>query len=110
LPPNTPSYRMPSSAATPSPPTRSVPPHTPASRSESSPMAASLHTPEHELRRYCIECGIKLGYYKPGQYIQRRVGRKVWICSCLGIQQYGTLNCQTCGNYCPFAPRDRKGR
>lgn len=62
---------------------------------------------KREPRRYCIKCGIKHGYYKPGKYILRRVGEKVWVCKCRRTHEYGTLTCRDCGSYCPFSPSDR---
>lgn len=58
-------------------------------------------------RRYCIKCGVKHGYYKPGEYILRRAGDRVWVCTCLRIHEYGTITCGGCGSYCPFSPSDR---
>lgn len=60
-----------------------------------------------QLRRYCIRCGVKYGLYKPGDYITRHAGVRVWVCGCLQIHEYGSITCSDCGSYCPFSGRDR---
>lgn len=66
--------------------------------------------PTRAQRRCCIKCGVKYGYYKPGEYITRRLGERVWVCKCRRTHEYGVLNCRGCGSYCPFSPSDRRNR
>ena len=61
-----------------------------------------------QLRRYCITCGVRYGCYKPGRYIERLRGEKVWVCRCFRIHEYGTTNCKVC-KAMPLLSRRRRG-
>ncbi|KAK0657155.1 hypothetical protein B0T16DRAFT_53440 [Cercophora newfieldiana] len=72
-------------------------------------------------RRFCIPCGVKKGYYKPGALIELRTekpgskerkGRKgekegkeaKWICNCYKIHKKPeTLQCETCNGLTPMS-------
>jgi hypothetical protein len=62
-------------------------------------------------RRYCLECGIKKGYYPPGKYLETKIGNNhiIWIC-CEGYHEYGLRNCPTCGRGCPLTPVNKTSR
>lgn len=57
-------------------------------------------------RRYCIDCGIRKGYHKPGTYLERKWGVEVWIC-CHGYYEHGVMNCPKCGKGCPLTRKKR---
>ncbi|KAL1898632.1 hypothetical protein Cpir12675_001836 [Ceratocystis pirilliformis] len=39
------------------------------------------------LRRFCIDCGVRHGFYKAGQNLVTKLDQKLWICSCRRICQ-----------------------
>lgn len=53
------------------------------------------------LRRWCIKCGIKEGFYLPGDLIYNRLGEKLWICSCRQTREKGE-DCRVCGDHPSF--------
>ncbi|KAK1755250.1 hypothetical protein QBC47DRAFT_212506 [Echria macrotheca] len=73
------------------------------------------------IRRFCIECGVRKGYYPPGSLIELRSekpgrGRKgggdervrdrpaKWICKCLNIHlRNGDSKCIPCGTMVPLS-------
>ncbi|KAI1502945.1 hypothetical protein F5X99DRAFT_377070 [Biscogniauxia marginata] len=55
------------------------------------------------LRRYCINCGLRVGYHGPGDYLERPTGERSWICNCGNVIDWNeTSNCEVCRAVCPF--------
>lgn len=60
------------------------------------------------IRRFCIECGLKKGLYRPGNLIEvqdpKNPRAAFWVCSCLKIfERSKNTNCDDCGNYAPLS-------
>ncbi|KAK7962686.1 uncharacterized protein PG986_003511 [Apiospora aurea] len=60
--------------------------------------------PEDTLRRVCIDCGIEIRLYKPGDVIHRKQGAPCWVCRCRranekvdSLTANESLRCDGCG-------------
>ncbi|KAI1489773.1 hypothetical protein F5X96DRAFT_593389 [Biscogniauxia mediterranea] len=55
------------------------------------------------LRRYCVDCGLRVGYHGPGDFIVRPTGQKSWICRCGDVIHWDDASqCAVCKAICPF--------
>ncbi|KAK3366601.1 hypothetical protein B0H63DRAFT_368597, partial [Podospora didyma] len=64
------------------------------------------------VRRFCIQCGIKKRYYRPGDLIDLyKTKEAVWVCQCWKTHtRPAELKCQDCGSFIPLsAPTRRRG-
>ncbi|KAK3939653.1 hypothetical protein QBC46DRAFT_262651 [Diplogelasinospora grovesii] len=64
------------------------------------------------VRRFCIPCGIRLKFYKPGDliYLQRASrDQAAWICHCWKTHvRPAELSCQDCGSFVPLSTPTRR--
>lgn len=50
------------------------------------------------LRTYCIDCALETGLATPGDMIETRAGRKLWVCDCRIVrEQDADQRCLKCG-------------
>ncbi|KAI0178754.1 hypothetical protein GGR52DRAFT_533299 [Hypoxylon sp. FL1284] len=49
------------------------------------------------LRRFCVHCGIRLGYHEPGKPLTMERGRAQWVCKCSHILPTRVFSCDECG-------------
>ncbi|KAI5922045.1 hypothetical protein F4810DRAFT_675235 [Camillea tinctor] len=55
------------------------------------------------LRRYCIDCGLRVGYHGPGDFLMRPGGQKSWVCRCGDVINWDRASqCDVCKAICPF--------
>ncbi len=60
------------------------------------------------IRRFCIECGLKKGFYRPGNLIEvqdpSNTKAAYWVCSCRKLfERSRNTRCDDCGNYAPLS-------
>ncbi len=60
------------------------------------------------VRRFCIECGLKKGFYRPGNLIEvqdpNNPKAAYWVCSCRNLfERSQKTTCDDCGNYAPLS-------
>nr|CEG04609.1 unnamed protein product [Fusarium clavum]CEG05797.1 unnamed protein product [Fusarium clavum] len=61
-----------------------------------------------ELRRFCIECGIKAGFHRPSDCLETKTGQNLWVCECLRVwEKPGCLRCPDCSSTCPLRPKKK---
>ncbi|KAK0734198.1 hypothetical protein B0T26DRAFT_687637, partial [Lasiosphaeria miniovina] len=62
------------------------------------------------VRRFCIDCGIKKQYYRPGDLIDlQRNKEAVWVCRCWKIlTRPKELKCYVCDSYVPLSTPPRR--
>jgi hypothetical protein len=41
-------------------------------------------------RRFCVDCGVKLGFYRSGDQILTLSGQWLWVCACLVLNDKGS--------------------
>lgn len=65
------------------------------------------------VRRFCVDCGLKDGFYLPGDLIEvhkpaERNGA-AWVCGCWELRwRPTTVDCPTCGAYIPLSAPQRQ--
>ncbi|WYZ43853.1 hypothetical protein EsH8_VII_000289 [Colletotrichum jinshuiense] len=66
----------------------------------------TIRTPDFALRRFCIDCGVKDGFYREKDLITSMTRGKWWVCRC---QQYHWYNvpCGECRCIGPFTQPER---
>jgi hypothetical protein len=77
----------------------------------SSSLAPSHQTREREtwgIRRFCIHCGVKKRFYRPGDVIELRkpenAREAVWVCRCWKLHRRPLeLHCPDCGSHVPLS-------
>jgi hypothetical protein len=81
--------------------------------------AASFTSPRIKqtwgIRRFCIDCGLNQGYYRPGDVIDLQQPLKardaIWICRCRKLRQrHAEFECRACDMHCPLSNPSRGGR
>lgn len=51
------------------------------------------------LRRYCVPCGLRRGWHRPGEVIERRDSSTWWVCGCRQARDKATTSaCRRCGS------------
>ncbi|KAK6219399.1 hypothetical protein LQW54_002130 [Pestalotiopsis sp. IQ-011] len=51
------------------------------------------------LRRYCVACGLRRGWHRPGEVIERRDSSTWWVCGCRQARDKATTSaCRRCGS------------
>ncbi|EKJ71317.1 hypothetical protein FPSE_08556 [Fusarium pseudograminearum CS3096] len=61
-----------------------------------------------ELRRFCIECGIKTGLHQPSDCLETKTGQNLWVCGCRRVwQKPECLRCPDCSSTCPLRPKKK---
>ncbi|CEI65196.1 unnamed protein product [Fusarium venenatum] len=61
-----------------------------------------------ELRRFCIECGIRTGLHQPSDCLETKTGQNLWVCSCPRVwQKLECLRCPDCSSTCPLRPKKK---
>ena len=58
-----------------------------------------------DLRRFCIVCGIRRQYHRPGEDIRTWTNQSVWVCRCLQLHSQYDYRCTDCQMHCPFGPQ-----
>ncbi|KAK4647659.1 uncharacterized protein QC761_103370 [Podospora bellae-mahoneyi] len=64
------------------------------------------------IRRFCIDCGIRKQYYRPGDLIELcKTKEAVWVCQCWKIHwRPAEIKCTDCGSFIPLStPSRRRG-
>ncbi|KAK4171722.1 hypothetical protein QBC36DRAFT_89404 [Triangularia setosa] len=64
------------------------------------------------IRRFCVDCGIKKQYYRPGDLIELCKSKEaVWVCQCWKIHwRPAEIKCNDCGSFIPLStPSRRRG-
>ncbi|KAK0747921.1 hypothetical protein B0T21DRAFT_446739 [Apiosordaria backusii] len=64
------------------------------------------------IRRFCIDCGIRKKYYRPGDLIELCKSKEaVWVCQCWKIHwRPAEIKCTDCGSFIPLStPNRRRG-
>ncbi|KAK4195838.1 hypothetical protein QBC40DRAFT_15581 [Triangularia verruculosa] len=62
------------------------------------------------IRRFCIDCGIKKQYYRPGDLIELCKSKEaVWVCQCWRIHSRpAEIKCNDCGSFIPLSTPSRR--
>lgn len=61
-----------------------------------------------ELRRFCIECGIRTGLHQPSDCLETKTGQNLWVCNCRIVwQKPDCLRCPDCSSTCPLRPKKK---
>ncbi|KAK0668241.1 hypothetical protein QBC41DRAFT_124151 [Cercophora samala] len=64
------------------------------------------------IRRFCVDCGIKKQYYRPGDLIELCKSKEaVWVCQCWKVHcRPAEIKCNDCGSFIPLStPSRRRG-
>ncbi|KAK4157779.1 hypothetical protein C8A00DRAFT_29317 [Chaetomidium leptoderma] len=69
------------------------------------------------VKRYCIDCGLKRGFYEPGDYIETHEPAKkgkdynrkgIWVCKCRKFHELpNNVECGECRGFTPLCKRRR---
>ena len=58
------------------------------------------------LRRFCIDCGVRAGLHAPGDLLYTRSGQRLWLCRCRVVWELpACLKCPRCLGDCPLRPK-----
>ncbi|KAL2271014.1 hypothetical protein VTJ83DRAFT_385 [Remersonia thermophila] len=64
----------------------------------------------YSLRRFCIDCGLRLGIYEPGDLVEvhrppeDKPNDAIWVCGCYELKHRADeAQCRACGHNCPFS-------
>ncbi|KAH6665337.1 hypothetical protein F5X68DRAFT_265776 [Plectosphaerella plurivora] len=64
-------------------------------------------------RRFCVECGVNLGFYRSGDQILTLSGQRLWVCGCNVVNIKGnslsSRMCNRCGEQCLHSAPRRNG-
>ncbi|KAK3899248.1 hypothetical protein C8A05DRAFT_37150 [Staphylotrichum tortipilum] len=67
------------------------------------------------IRRFCVDCGLNQGYYRPGDVIDLQQPLKprdaIWVCRCRKLRhRHAQFECQDCKMHCPLSNPSRGSR
>jgi hypothetical protein len=62
----------------------------------------------YNLKRFCLDCGVRNGWYEPGDLIEvhepEKPGQAVWVCRCRKLRIRPDQNqCRDCGQHTPLS-------